>query len=318
MNKKIIAIIITVIASLLAAFILFNLYKYLHLYNSIYEPIPNQDLIVEPAPTTSEEEDENKIDPFTLLILGIDARGKNITRSDTMILSVINPSTHKLTLLSIPRDTYAKIPKYGNDKINHAIVYGGVALSEATLENFLGVPIDHYVTVDFESFRQIVDQIGGIEIDVKKRMRYYDPTDGTDINLHPGLQLLDGENALDYARYRKSSIGKGDSDFDRMDRQHEVIKALTDKVKDNLSIGMIYDMMDIIGDHLKTDLTHTQIIEMYKTFNNFSSEDIEEISLEGEGKRMPYGEYELYFYVVSEDEKDRVKELLEDALEIQE
>jgi len=319
MKKKSVAITITVVASLLFAFVLFNLYKYLDMYHRIYEPIANQQQseVYVPDPTPDDQEKDH-VDPFTLLILGIDARGKAVTRSDTMILSAVNPYTQKITLLSIPRDTLAKIPDHGNDKINHAMVYGGASLSKATLENFLDIPIDHYVTVDFASFRKIVDAVGGIEIDVKKRMRYYDPTDGTDINLYPGLQVLDGKNALDYARYRKSSIGTGDSDFERMARQHEVIKAIIDKAKDNISIGMIYDLMDIVGEHLRTDLTHKQMLDLYKTFKDFSSDKIDELSLEGEGKKLPYGEYELYFYVVSDEEKARVKGLLEDALAVPE
>ena len=318
--KKGLMIIVSIITLILLGTLVFGAYQYYNLFHRIYEPIPETGNIqneqgssaISKGKETPEEEPELK--PFSLLLLGVDARDHEIARSDTIIFSTVNPKTKKITLLSIPRDTLVNIPEHGDDKINHAIVYGGIPLVKSTVENFLQIPVDHYLTIDFEAFRRIVDTLDGIEINVEKRMRYTDPTDGTNIDLQPGLQVLDGKNALDYARYRKSNIGPSDSDFDRIDRQHEVIKTVIDKTKDNVSIFTLFKFVDIMGDHIKTDVSRNQIEDMLKVYRSFSSEDLEILSLAGEDKMLPYGEYRLYFYVVDNQEVTRVNEILKNSL----
>jgi LCP family protein required for cell wall assembly len=300
----------------------YGVYEYNQFFSRIYEPIDNDhDRDSDLLPIGSGEaigngnEKENKMKPFTLMILGVDSRGEKKSRSDTIILSVVNPQTKKVTLISIPRDTRVEVPNHGYEKMNHTMFLGGVPMVDETLESFFGIPVQRYVTVDFEGFRRIVDELGGIEIDVKKRMRYRDPTDGTDINLKPGLQTLNGEDALDYARYRKSDIGRDDTDFERIARQQEVIRAIAAKAKEEVSIFNIFTFMDIVGDHVKTDLTKKEIEMLVKEFQGVSGDIIESINLAGEDKYLPYGEYKLYFYVVSDEERERVKGLLEQAME---
>lgn len=266
--------------------------------------------------TPSSEKEE--IEPFTMLILGVDSRGENQSRSDTIMLATVNPQKEEVLLFSIPRDTYALIPGYGYDKFNHSMFYGGPKLVKETVEAFFDIPVDYYVTVDFEGFRRAIDELGGIEIDVKKRMVYYDPTDGTSIDLHPGLQVLDGKNALDYARYRKSSIGPADSDFDRIERQHEVISALIDKGTEISSIFKVFSLMDIVGDHVKTNLSEQDIRGLYSVFRDFSSERLRKESLNGTNQRMESHGLELWFYVIDEAEKNRIHDLILSYLETKE
>ncbi len=320
--KKGLMIIVSIITLILLGTLIFGAYKYYNLFHRIYDPIPDTGNIqseqgssaISTGKETQNKDSEPK--PFSILLLGVDARDDEIARSDTIIFSTVNPSTKKITLLSIPRDTLVTIPERGDDKINHAIVYGGIPLVKSTVENFLQIPVDHYLTIDFEAFRRIVDTLDGIEINVEKRMRYIDPTDGTNIDLRPGLQVLDGKNALDYARYRKSNIGPNDSDFARIDRQHEVIKAVIDKTKNNLSIFTLFKFVDIMGDHIKTDISRNQIEDMLKIYRSFSSEDLEILSLAGEDKVLPYGEYKLYFYVIDDQEVTRVNEILKKSLQL--
>ncbi|MBR6712574.1 MAG: LCP family protein, partial [Selenomonadaceae bacterium] len=125
----------------------------------------------------TEEELIKAKDKSIVLIMGVDIRKDDVGRSDTMMIATIDPRFDQATLLSIPRDTRVKIRGRGYDKINAAFAYGGVALAESTVENFLGIDIDHYVLIDTSSFVKIIDAIGGVDIDVEKRMYYEDPWD---------------------------------------------------------------------------------------------------------------------------------------------
>ena len=136
-------------------------------------------------------------DKSIVLIMGVDIRKDDVGRSDTLMIATIDPRLDQATLLSIPRDTRVKIRGRGYDKINAAFAYGGVELAESTVENFLGIDIDHYVLINTRSFVKIIDAIGGVDIDVEKRMFYEDPWDddgGLVIDLYPGEQHMDGKN----------------------------------------------------------------------------------------------------------------------------
>ncbi|WP_028987791.1 LCP family protein [Thermicanus aegyptius] len=301
----------------------YGMYQYKHLFDRIYdEGSENRQmsLVPEPPPigvgnaVKKGEERSRKLRPFTLLILGIDSRGEAKARSDTMMIAAINPILHKVTLLSIPRDTRIKTIKYGHEKINHTMFLGGVPLVEDTLESFLGISIDRYITIDFEGFRRLIDALGGIEVDVKKRMKYRDPSDGTDINLKPGKQRLNGKEALDYARYRKSDIGRDDSDFERIARQQQVMRALLKKAEKNLTLFNLSDLMDILGDHVKTDLTQEELERLAHDYQENKIIKLENITLSGKDRFLPYKGHILYFFVVEAGERERVRNLLKNAL----
>ncbi|GAB7388735.1 hypothetical protein BSNK01_25730 [Bacillaceae bacterium] len=264
----------------------------------------------------SDEEDASKeLRPKTIMILGVDSREGEQARSDTMMLAAINPDKGTAFLVSIPRDTYAEIPGNGYTRFNHSMAYGGPSLVKETMERFLDVPVDNYVTIDFEGFRRIIDELGGIEVNVKKRMKYHDPADGTDIDLYPGLQVLDGDNALDYARYRKSDIGIADTDFERIERQHEVIRAVIDKANDLSSLFKIFSLMDILGEHVKTDLTPDEITSLVKAYRDFSPDRLATETIKGYSTRKMVGGYNLWVYVVSDEEKMRIKEIIDHVLQ---
>ncbi len=139
-------------------------------------------------------------------MMGVDAkdvRQSKGTRTDTMMLMKVNFETGKIDLLSLPRDTRVLV-RGKEDKLNHAHAYGGTSLTMATVREFLNIDLDYYVKVDYKAVKAIVEAIGGVEIDVPQRMRYSDPTADPplNINLYPGLQVLDGEGAHDFLRYR--------------------------------------------------------------------------------------------------------------------
>ena len=199
-------------------------------------------------------------DKTTILIMGVDVRHDDAGRSDTMMIATVDPKSDSASLLSVPRDTRVRIYGYGYDKINAAFAYGGEPLAERTVENFLGINIDHYVIVDVSSFVKIIDAIGGIDIDVEKRMRYEDPWDdngGLYINLYPGLQHMDGKTAVTYVRYRDS-----EGDIGRIKRQQKFMTACMDKVMSPSFIPRIPAVLREVIDAVDTDMTTRQLLEL--------------------------------------------------------
>ncbi|MFW5866866.1 MAG: LCP family protein [Armatimonadota bacterium] len=175
---------------------------------------------------------EVKLSKQTILLVGADERPEfgDVGRSDTIILLFVNPRTKKAAMLSIPRDLRVRIPGHGTNKINAAFSFGGVDLVRETVEQEIGVDIDSYAQANFQGFVEVVDRLGGVEIDVPdvegrgRGMNYDDNADGLHIHLRPGVQTLDGEDAIGFVRYRK-----GDSDFKRSERQQQFLKAMVEQ-----------------------------------------------------------------------------------------
>ena len=204
-------------------------------------------------------------DKSTVLIMGVDIRKDDVGRSDTLMIATIDPRLDQATLLSIPRDTRVKIRGRGYDKINAAFAYGGVRLTESTVENFLGIDIDHYVLINTGSFVKIIDAIGGVDIDVEKRMFYEDPWDddgGLVIDLYPGEQHMDGKTAVTYVRYRDS-----EGDIGRVKRQQAFMAACMDKVTSPEIIPRIPKIAREVIDAVETDMSLRQLLELAGALN---------------------------------------------------
>ena len=199
-------------------------------------------------------------DKSIVLIMGVDKREDDVGRSDTMMIATIDPRLDQATLLSIPRDTRVRIYGRGFDKINAAFSYGGVHLAAETVEDFLGIDIDHYVLIDNSSFIKIIDAIGGVDIDVEKRMYYEDPWDddgGLVIDLYPGEQHMDGKTAVTYVRYRDS-----EGDIGRVQRQQKFMAACMDKVTSPEIVPRIPKIVREIIDAVETDMSLRQLLEL--------------------------------------------------------
>ncbi|MEW9670779.1 LCP family protein [Ammoniphilus sp. 3BR4] len=300
----------------------YGYYKYKDMTEQWYEPLEGERHEEQEPPSKGKPQDKEQekaekveLDSFCVMLLGVDTRGERKSRSDTMMLAAVNPMLQKVTLLSIPRDTLANIPGYGKDKFNHAMFYGGPPLVKKTMENFFDIQVDHYITLDFEGFTKLVDEFGGIDVDVKRRMKYYDPTDGTNIDIKAGPQKLDGKQALDYARFRKSDIGSDASDFDRMDRQQEVVRKLVDKATSFASILRIFHIMEILGENVKMDFREDEVRKLASLFRNFSSSGIATVEVQGTNERMPMHGYNMWVYRVSPEEKKRIQGIIQDTLE---
>ena len=201
-----------------------------------------------------------------VMILGVDCREDDVGRSDTMMVTAVDMDQKKAALLSVPRDTRVKIDGYGYEKINHAYAYGGHKLSQNAIENLLGVSIDHYILIDTKAFERIIDAIGGIDINVEKRMYYEDPWDdngGLVIDLYPGEQHLDGQKAIQYVRYRD-----GEGDIGRIGRQQHFIKAVLAKVISPEMLPRLPKLVEEVSSAIKTDMSLAELLEFANTMKS--------------------------------------------------
>lgn len=201
-----------------------------------------------------------------VMILGVDRREDDVGRSDTMMVTAVDVDQKKAALLSVPRDTRVKIDGYGYEKINHAYAYGGHKLSQNAIENLLGVSIDHYILIDTKAFERIIDAIGGIDINVEKRMYYEDPWDdngGLVIDLYPGEQHLDGQKAIQYVRYRD-----GEGDIGRIGRQQHFIKAVLAKVISPEMLPRLPKLVEEVSSAIKTDMSLAELLEFANTMKS--------------------------------------------------
>lgn len=230
-----------------------------------------------------------------ILLLGTDQRTPNEgARSDTIILININPKTKKINLMSIPRDSRVDIPGHGFDKINSAFNSdyfsdGGVNLSIKTVESVLGLPegsIPFYAVVNFQGFEKVIDALGGVTIDVKEAMHYHSSTGDVQIDLNPGVQHLNGEKALEYARFRYDAYGDFTVDesgnvLGRVERQEELVKALVDQTKDIRTIWKFPAVSQAIGEAAKTNLTPGQITKLALLLKDTTDKDINIVNFPG-------------------------------------
>ncbi len=191
-----------------------------------------------------------------LLILGVDEREQDVGRSDTLMLATLNPTTKQAAILSFPRDMWVHIPGRSEDKICHAYNRGGVELSQETVEALLGIDVDYYARIDFSGFKDIVDVLGGVDIDVEKKMDWDDRRGNLHIHLTPGLQHMDGEDAMGYVRYRS------DSDYERIKRQQHFLNALMEQKLTARNIPRLVRLVPRIADAVDTDLSEPELLAL--------------------------------------------------------
>ena len=215
--------------------------------------------------------------PTNILVLGIDeggVRGRGGTaRSDAILVIRSDPDAGRMAQLSIPRDLRVQIPGRGGfDKINAAYAYGGPALAIRTVQSVTGLDINHVVVVDFSTFPQVIDALGGVSIDVPRPIlsnRFECPRASDAAcsrwkgwRFRKGQQEMDGKRALIYARIRQNQLDPNESDITRGERQQAVIQAIGDEV---VSFGMFVRGPFIAGDlvrPLATDLSANQLVQL--------------------------------------------------------
>lgn len=227
---------------------------------------------------------------LNVLLLGIDARqGETMARADTLILASIDQKSKQMTLLSIPRDTRVNIPGYGWDKINSATVFGGPDLTMKVASDLLGIPIKYYVLTNFSGFKDIVDALGGVTLDVEQNMYHWDDEDGGiyEINLKKGVQRLDGDKALQYVRYRDYMMG----DIDRTKAQQKFLVALAKEMLQPSTITKLPRLIPEINRYVKTNLNVSDMYTMASAARNLENANIVTQTLPGRPLDIDGGSY---------------------------
>lgn len=266
----------------------------------------------EAVPTTpkSEIRGEAKVEPakdnVSLLLIGVDdsearMQGDSHSRSDALLVATFNPEEKSVKLLSIPRDSYVYIPKVGyKDKINHAHAFGGTHAAIESVEEMLDIPIDYYVKMNFNAFIEVVDALGGIEVDVPYNRLEKDENDKNSIQLTKGLQVLDGRHALALARTRKL-----DSDIERGKRQQMILQSIIKEMVSVKSISKYGDVIEAVGDNMKTDMTFKEMTSFWE-YAKDGMPQIDTINLQG------YDDWStgVYYYKLRDSDVENVSQLL--------
>ena len=250
-----------------------------------YEPPPAAPIVDDPG--------------INILLLGIDRRGGKGWgyRTDTIIIVRVDPVNKTVGMMSIPRDLQVSIPGNGDDRINTANVYGykynypggGPALLKRTIESSFDIPIDYYVIVDFDGFKQIIDTLGGVDVNVPKALHdtmYPDPRPGDPyayktVHFNAGWQHMDGARALEYARSRMST-----SDFDRAKRQQSLLLAIREKALNLNLLPKLPTLTATMMDTVLTDMTLDEMIELARLAPQVDMGNLKQVVIQ---KPMVYG-----------------------------
>lgn len=252
----------------------------------------------------SSDDKINDGEAFSVLLLGLDTGdfGRTDTgRSDTLMVATVNPKEKKTTLVSIPRDTRTDIVGHGTvDKINHAYAFGKEGMALATTEKLLDIPLDHYVWINMEGFEELVDAVGGVQVDNPFEFKQ----DG--YLFKKGPNFLNGKQALAYTRMRYEDP-KGD--YGRQDRQRQVVSAIADQALSFNGITKYQQILKAIEKNMKTDLEWDDMFKIATDYRQ-SFYQIEDETLQGDGVMIDGVSYQE----IPEAELTRVQNLLKAQL----
>lgn len=245
-----------------------------------------------------------KKDPFSLALLGVDESEYDGGRTDTMIVATVNPEKKSIKMLSIPRDTRTEIVGKGTtEKINHAYVRGGTQMAVATIENFLDIPIDYYVQINLEGFKDMIDAFGGVTVanDMDLTFRKY--------HFPEGDLRLTGEEALVFSRIRYEDPR---GDFGRQLRQRQIIEAILGEGTKMSSVLKYDDVLRSLGENVKTNISVKEIINLQKQYSGIEK-NIEQYQFEKFNGGY-IGDY--WYFFPDEEEVAEHSSMLREHLEI--
>ncbi|WP_342542029.1 LCP family protein [Paenisporosarcina sp. FSL H8-0542] len=249
-------------------------------------------------------------DNVSILFIGVDdsearGQGEGNSRSDALMLATLNNKDKTVKLVSIPRDSLVYIPEVGHkDKITHALAYGGTKASIETVEELLDVPVDYYVRMNFNAFIDVVDALDGIYAHVPYDRLEKDENDIYSIQLKEGYQKLDGREALALARTRKL-----DNDIERGKRQQEILSAIMKKASSASSFTKYGDVIDAVGDNMKTDMTFSEM-KSFIAYIKDGAPQVDTLSLEGSDD-MSTG---VYYWLLDEESLNETQDVLKSHL----
>ncbi|WP_429960652.1 LCP family protein [Enterococcus sp. AZ012] len=305
-GKKIFLIIFSIVAVLVIGMIGVAAKLYFDVSNSIQETYQSVERDREDR-LRENDVDLSQKDSFSVLLMGIDTGDLGRVeqgRSDTMMVATISPQDNQTTVVSIGRDSYVDIVGHGTtDKINHAYAFGGPAMAMNTVEKFLDIPIDHYVSINMAGLKELVDAVGGIEVDNEITFSQ----DGFDFAI--GRTSLNGEQALAYSRMRYEDPN---GDYGRQERQRKIVEGIVKKVLSLDGITQYQTILNAVEQNMKTDMSFDDIRTL--AFNYRSAfQTIKQDQLQGEGFMQDGISYQR----VSDEELARVQKELKAQLNLE-
>ncbi|MCL1875580.1 MAG: LCP family protein [Synergistaceae bacterium] len=238
------------------------------------EPLQNESQRDE-SPEVESPQFESSTELY-ILVAGLD-NTDGTERSDSLGIAVIDIDSKKVKFMSIPRDSRVFIPRKGWDKINHAYAYGKIDLLKETIINTFNLPIHYYFVLNFKSFPAIIDSIGGVTIDVEKRMVYHDYSGNLHIDIPKGFQTLNGKNALHYVRFRHDSL----NDFGRIERQQKFTKEVVRKMQSPSILPKFPDLIREAINMVITDMTPAQAIQLASYLRDIKESDLKFFTVPG-------------------------------------
>ena len=258
----------------------------------------------------SREEEKIEItkDPFTILLVGVENQEGGKGRSDVLMLFTVNPKTKQITELSIPRDTRTYVPAADKrTKITHSYSYGGIEATIGAVNELIDVPIDYYITTNFKGFEDIVDTLGGVKVDVPFTFKAQLTKSLKWKTFHKGKMDLNGNEALAYVRMRKSDPR---GDFGRNERQKQVIKAVIDKGTSFSSITKVDNVLDNLGDNVKTNIPPSKMVSFIKLYSSLKGTEINNLKLKGQDDYIN----DVYYYIPDQNSIDILNQTLKENL----
>ncbi len=250
--------------------------------------------------------------PVNLLVLGVDrvldAPPGSLEgfggRSDTILVLRFDPADNSVKMLSVPRDSRVHIPGVGYTKANDANVHGGPGLAARVLSKTLNdVPIDRYIRVTTDAFTELVDLVGGIEVFVPYHMEYEDKTQNLKIDLKPGRQILSGEQAEHFARFRKDAYG----DIGRVQRQQILLKSLRQRLTSPTIIPRIPQAIGLLEKNIDTNLTWEEKLALVNFGRQLERDRVQMVMLPGRFSQEEEFDNRSY-WVMSRSGRDQVME----------
>lgn len=305
-GKKIFLIIFGIVAVLVIGVVGIGAKLYMDLSGSIqktYESVER---------SQDEKKRENPVDlkkqeSFSVLLMGIDTGDLGRVdqgRSDTMMVATVSQEDQQTTIVSIARDTYVDIVGHGTkDKINHAYAFGGPAMSMDTVQKYLDIPVDHYISINMAGLKELVDAVGGIEVnnDLTFSQDNYDFT--------IGKITLDGDQALAYSRMRYEDPN---GDYGRQERQRKIVEGIAKKVLSFDGVSKYQDILRAVESNMKTDMSFDNMRTIALDYRD-AFKTIKQDQLKGEGFMQDGISYQR----VSEEELNRVQTELKEQLNLE-
>ncbi|MGN7457159.1 LCP family protein [Paenibacillus pasadenensis] len=259
-----------------------------------------------PKPPAAEQIKYTQADPYSVLLLGVDARDAEQGRSDTIMYTVIRPKEGAILMVSIPRDTYAElVGRDREDKINHAYAFGGAKMAIDTVENLLGSEVDYYAAVNFNGFKNLIDAMGGISLPIEEDIVNKDPGHEK-FTIKAGQDKYMGQDALNFVRYREDAGG----DVSRTERQQTFVESIMDEASSMSSWSKIPEYVGIMGENFATDIPPSEMIEMAKAMMQGKNRSIYTHTLKGEGGKLASNG--AWYYFADEEDVAKSKTLIED------